>query len=109
MSPTNWTGASLRAGVGAQRALGRPAKMTASAPATGSNAAVPGNGVALVKTSPAAAMASSPSHESTLRRRLGEGGSTGSRASSPPAPNSHARVGVTKYAAAGLVAVAHKE
>ena len=35
----NWTGASLSAGVGAQRRVGAPARITATAPRTGSSAA----------------------------------------------------------------------
>ena len=95
----------LSAGDGAQRTVGSPANMTASVPATGSIAAAPGNGVAFVKASAAMTIAPSPSHDSAsaapASRTVG-----GNNASRPPTPNSHARVGVTKYAAAGFVAVA---
>ena len=66
--------------------------MTASAPRTGRSAAAPGNGVSGVKNAAAAPIAASPSHEQ-------RGGSrTPASARRAPSPNSHARVGVTKYA-----------
>jgi hypothetical protein len=48
MSPNSCTGGRRSAGVGAQRVVVCPAQMTARVPATGSIAAMPGNGVALV-------------------------------------------------------------
>jgi hypothetical protein len=78
--------------------------MTARAPRTGNNAAQPGKGVCTVKANAATAIAASPTQDSAARRAMWPS-ARGSIARRPPAPNSHARVGVTKYAAAGLAAV----
>src|SRR3954452_9723159 len=96
MSTVNWTGAdpSSRRG-GAQRAA-----ITAAAPSTGNAPATPGKGGPGPKAAAAAAIAASPAHPSH-----GRAAADSRVASSAPAPNSHARPGVAKYAGAGLAAV----
>ena len=85
MPPSNSSGEKFRTGTRAQ--------ITASVPATGSAAAIPGNGVAGEYSAPAAAIAASPSHASV---RACAGLRSPARASRPPAANSHARVVGTK-------------
>ena len=79
--------------------------MTRIAPAIGSIAAVPGNGVDFEYRKAAARIIAMPSHE-TAARTAGRALETTRRESSPPAPNSHTRVGVMKKAHAGELAVA---
>ena len=88
MSPRNCTG---RERASARR--GAPARITASAPSTGSSAADAGERGRVLKANAPSEIAASPSHDSGRRRAARR---AGARASSPPAPNSHARVGVTK-------------
>ena len=105
MSPTSWSGGAAISGVGAQRRRGAPAQMTAAVPSAGSSAATPGNGVASEYDSAVTAIAAIPAQPVSARTGAGTPSDGRASASSPPAPNSHARVGVTKYAAAGLAAV----
>ena len=96
MSPTNWTGRSRNSRAGDQLVAGSAAAITHRAPATGRSAATPGNGVESLYPAAAAAIAAMPSHDSAERRRTRAAAKGETSASSPPAPNSHARVGVTK-------------
>src|SRR5438093_12717021 len=100
MSPTYCTGRSAYTFDGAHGTSGIRAQITAHAPSTGISAAVPGNAVCALNVAHAYAIAARPAHVTTARAGaitlVGR-----SIASRPPKPNSHARVGVMKYAAAG--------
>lgn len=81
------------------RAEWPPAQIAAAVPATGSSAVTPGKGVAPVYRKTEARIAATPAPATTVPRRLLHSGLA--NASSAPAPNSHARVKVEKYASLG--------
>src|SRR5829696_10241774 len=104
MSPRRWTDRSRMSGDGAPGQRGAPARITASAPTTGNTAADPGNRVSSVYANAASAIAASPSYDSMLRE-TNASRPAGASANTPPRPNSHALVGVAKYAATGSAVV----
>src|SRR4051794_31061886 len=74
-----------------------PAQITSTVPITGTSAGRPGIGVASVKATTEPRIAAHPA-QATVTRSARVEAARGTRARSPPMPNSHARVGVTKYA-----------
>ena len=92
------------------RARAQPPATTAAAPATGTRAAVPGNGVADVKMTAEKTMAPMPSQ---LSRAMAPGDSRRSRGTTrarrPPTASSQARAGSEKKAQGSLARVSQIE
>jgi hypothetical protein len=107
--PTTCKGVVLKIRTGPRACSGAPpAAMIAAAPSTGTNAAVPGNGVEAVKKRTDHRIMPRPSQPSTgaLLRRATTGAP---RAMSPPTASSQARVGSEKKAQGSEVWVSQME
>ena len=83
----------------ARTAATSPLAMTSTVPSTGASAAVPGYGVDGVMRKNDRIITASPTHPKTVAAVAGIRLTVGAtRAKTPPAPSSHARVGKEKKA-----------
>src|ERR1700735_4908893 len=90
---------------GPLRAAADPPAISATAPRTGSSASAPGNGIDPLSRKADMMTRVSPDQASHPGRASAQVSRAGARASRPPAPSSHRRVVVTKYAAGAFAFV----